>query len=160
MNHEQGFSMNKMKAAQVGKPGGNWELVERDIPIPGPGQVRIKVEACGICHSDMLVKEGHWPGMQYPRVPGHEIAGTVDALGGGGAPWTVGQRVGIGWYGGHCGVCKPCRRGDLMQCQNGGITGFTHDGGYSEYMLAPAQSLAALPEAIPFAEAAPLMCAG
>jgi D-arabinose 1-dehydrogenase-like Zn-dependent alcohol dehydrogenase len=149
-----------MKTVQATKPGGPLELVEREIPNPKPGWVRIKVQACGICHSDMMVKEGHWPGLQYPRVPGHEVAGVVDAPGDGVTQWSKGQRVGVGWYGGHCGVCMPCRRGDLVSCQNGGITGFTHDGGYTEYMVAPAQSLAALPDGLSFADAAPLMCAG
>jgi D-arabinose 1-dehydrogenase-like Zn-dependent alcohol dehydrogenase len=149
-----------MKAVQVGKPGGDWEIVDREIPQPGPGQVRIKVEACGICHSDMLVKQGLWPGLQYPRVPGHEVAGRIDALGAGVALWKEGQRVGVGWHGGHCFVCDPCRRGDFMMCRNGKITGFTHDGGYAEYMIAPAEGVAALPNEIPAAEAAPLLCAG
>jgi D-arabinose 1-dehydrogenase-like Zn-dependent alcohol dehydrogenase len=149
-----------MKAVQVGKPGGDWEIVDREIPQPGPGQVRIKVEACGICHSDMLVKQGLWPGLQYPRVPGHEVAGRIDALGAGVALWKEGQRVGVGWHGGHCFVCDPCRRGDFMMCRNGKITGFTHDGGYAEYMISPAEGVAALPNEIPAAEAAPLLCAG
>jgi D-arabinose 1-dehydrogenase-like Zn-dependent alcohol dehydrogenase len=149
-----------MKTIQVPKPGGPLELVEREIPTPQEGWVRVKVEACGICHSDALVKEGHWPGISYPRVPGHEIAGVVDLPGAGVTQWSTGQRVGIGWYGGHCGVCLPCRRGDFVFCVKGGITGFTHDGGYSEYMVAPAQSLAAIPDGIPSDEAAPLMCAG
>lgn len=149
-----------MKTVQVTKPGGPLELVEREIPQPAAGWVRIKVQACGICHSDLLVKEGYWPGIAYPRVPGHEIAGVVDAVGNGVTQWTQGQRVGVGWYGGHCGVCDPCRRGDLKYCANGGITGFTHDGGYSEYMVAPAQSVAAIPDGLAPEEAAPLMCAG
>jgi D-arabinose 1-dehydrogenase-like Zn-dependent alcohol dehydrogenase len=149
-----------MKTIQVPKPGGPLELVEREIPTPQSGWVRVKVEACGICHSDAMVKEGHWPGISYPRVPGHEVAGTVDLLGPGVTQWSKGQRVGIGWYGGHCGVCPACRRGDLGYCANGGITGFTYDGGYSEYMVAPAQALAAIPDGLPSDEAAPLMCAG
>jgi D-arabinose 1-dehydrogenase-like Zn-dependent alcohol dehydrogenase len=149
-----------MKTIQVAKPGGSLELVERDLPTPQAGWVRVKVEACGICHSDALVKEGHWPGVAYPRVPGHEVAGVVDLPGPGVTQWTPGQRVGIGWYGGHCGVCLPCRRGDLIYCAQGGITGITHDGGYSEYMVAPAQSLASIPDGLPPDEAAPLMCAG
>jgi D-arabinose 1-dehydrogenase-like Zn-dependent alcohol dehydrogenase len=152
--------MSKMKAVQVGKPGGNFELVERAIPEPARNQVRIKVEACGICHSDALVKEGHWPGIQYPRVPGHEIAGRIDAVGADVANWKPGQRVGVGWHGGHCFTCDPCRRGDFINCQNGQITGISHDGGYQEYMLAPAEAVAAIPENLDAAEAAPLLCAG
>jgi len=152
--------MSKMKAVQVGKPGGNFELVERAIPEPARNQVRIKVEACGICHSDALVKEGHWPGIQYPRVPGHEIAGRIDAVGADVANWKPSQRVGVGWHGGHCFTCDPCRRGDFINCQNGQITGISHDGGYQEYMLAPAEAVAAIPENLDAAEAAPLLCAG
>ncbi len=149
-----------MKTVLVPKPGADFQIVERELPNPQAGWVRIKVEACGICHSDAMVKEGHWPGIAYPRVPGHEVAGVVDLPGSGVTQWKKGQRVGIGWYGGHCGVCLPCRRGDLIYCQNPGITGFTHDGGYSEYMVAPAQSLAAIPEGLSAADAGPLMCAG
>jgi len=152
--------MPRMKAVQVSKPGGNFELVERNIPDPARGQVRIKVEACGICHSDALVKEGHWPGIQYPRVPGHEIAGRIDAVGDGVTQWQPGQRVGVGWHGGHCFVCEPCRRGDFTLCRNGKITAITHDGGYAEYMITPAQAVAAIPGDLPAAEAAPLLCAG
>ncbi|SPE28354.1 Alcohol dehydrogenase GroES domain-containing protein [Candidatus Sulfotelmatobacter sp. SbA7] len=152
--------MSKMKAVQVGKPGGNFELIERNIPEPARNQVRIKVEACGICHSDALVKEGHWPGIQYPRVPGHEIAGRIDAVGADVANWKPGQRVGVGWHGGHCFTCDPCRRGDFVNCQNGKITGISHDGGYQEYMLAPAEAVAAIPDDLDAAEAAPLLCAG
>jgi D-arabinose 1-dehydrogenase-like Zn-dependent alcohol dehydrogenase len=152
--------MSKMKAVQVGKPGGNFELVERPVPNPVRGQVRIKVEACGICHSDAMVKEGQWPGIQYPRVPGHEIAGRIDAVGDGVTQWKPGQRVGVGWHGGHDFTCDSCRRGDFVLCQNGKITGITHDGGYAEYMIAPAESLAAIPDDLPAAEAAPLLCAG
>ncbi|MCU1303966.1 MAG: Alcohol dehydrogenase GroES protein [Candidatus Sulfotelmatobacter sp.] len=149
-----------MKAVQVSKPGGNLEIVERPIPQPGRGQVRIKVEACGLCHSDVLVKEGHWPGIQYPRVPGHEIAGLVDAVGADVTLWKPGQRVGVGWHGGHCFQCDPCRRGDFMLCQFGKITGITFDGGYAEYMVAPAEAVALIPDDLPVAEAAPLLCAG
>jgi D-arabinose 1-dehydrogenase-like Zn-dependent alcohol dehydrogenase len=151
---------NVMKAAQVAKAGGELEVTEREIPAPPEGWVRIKVEACGVCHSDMLLKEGYWPGQQYPRIPGHEIAGVIDEVGAKVTSWTKGQRVGVGWYGGHCGVCPPCRRGNLVACVNGGVTGFTHDGGYAEYMVAPAQSVAAMPEGLRPEEAAPLMCAG
>jgi len=151
---------SKMKAVQVSKPGGDFELVERNIPEPARGQVRIKVEACGICHSDALVKEGHWPGIQYPRVPGHEIAGRIDALGPDVTNWKPGQRVGVGWHGGHCFVCDACRRGDFINCQNEKITGITHDGGYQEYMISPAEAVAAIPDDLPAADAAPLLCAG
>ncbi len=149
-----------MKAVQISKAGGNFELVERPIPQPGRGQVRIKVEACGICHSDALVKEGHWPGIQYPRVPGHEIAGRIDAVGTEVTLWKPGQRVGVGWHGGHCFWCDACRRGDFLLCENGKITGISFDGGYQEYMLAPAEAVAALPDDLPAEEAAPLLCAG
>jgi len=149
-----------MKAAQISKPGGKWELVERDIPQPGAGQVRVKVEACGICHSDVLVKEGQWPGLQFPRVPGHEIAGRIDALGSGVTGWGSGQRVGVGWHGGHCFHCEQCRRGDFAMCINRKITGVDFDGGYAEYMVAPAAALAAIPDELPAQEAGPFMCAG
>jgi len=156
---EEAF-MTKMKAAQIGKPGGSWELVERDIPKPGAGQVRVKVEACGICHSDLFVKEGFWPGLQYPRVPGHEIAGRIDAVGGNVVEWKKGQRVGVGWHGGHCFVCGQCKRGDFAMCVNRKVTGFDFDGGYAEYMIAPAATLAAIPDELPAEEAGPFMCAG
>src|SRR5205814_1368456 len=154
--------MNKrMKAAQVGRPGGDWELVERDIPEPDPRQVRVKVEACGICHSDALVKEGLWPALQYPRVPGHEIAGRIDAIGGADVTqWKKGDRVGVGWHGGHDLVCDRCRRGDFAMCVNRKVTGIDFDGGYAEYMIAPAEALAAIPDELPAAEAGPFMCAG
>ena len=152
--------MARMKAVQVSKAGGNFEIVERPIPEPGRGQVRIKVEACGICHSDVLVKEGLWPGIQYPRVPGHEIAGRVDAIGADVVKWKPGQRVGVGWHGGHCFVCDPCRRGDFILCQNEKITAISFDGGYAEYMIAPAEAVAAIPEDLPADQAAPLLCAG
>jgi D-arabinose 1-dehydrogenase-like Zn-dependent alcohol dehydrogenase len=152
--------MSRMKAVQVSKAGGNFELVERNVPDPGRGQVRIKVEACGICHSDALVKEGYWPGIQYPRVPGHEIAGRIDAVGADVTNWKAGQRVGVGWHGGHCFVCEPCRRGDFVLCKNGTITAITHDGGYAEYAIARAESVAAMPDDLPADEAAPLLCAG
>jgi D-arabinose 1-dehydrogenase-like Zn-dependent alcohol dehydrogenase len=150
----------KMKAAQISKPGGDWEFVERDVLEPGAGQVRVKVEACGICHSDMLVKEGYWPGIQYPRVPGHEVAGRVDAVGTGVVAWKKGQRVGVGWHGGHCFQCDQCRRGDFAMCTNRKITGIDFDGGYQEYMIAPAAALAAIPDELPAEEAGPFMCAG
>jgi len=150
----------KMKAAQISKPGGDWEFVERAIPEPGAGQVRVKVEACGICHSDMLVKEGLWPGLQYPRVPGHEIAGCIDAVGGNVTQWKKGQRVGVGWHGGHDFVCEQCRRGDFAMCVNRKITGIDFDGGYAEYVIVPASALAAIPDELPAEEAGPFMCAG
>ena len=152
--------MARMKVAQISKPGGNWEIVEREIPEPKAGEVRIKVEACGICHSDLFVKEGLWPGISYPRVPGHEIAGRIDAVGANVSQWKVGQRVGVGWHGGHCFVCEACRRGDFVLCQNGKITGISHDGGYGQYMLSPAEAVAAMPDDLPSEEAAPLLCAG
>jgi D-arabinose 1-dehydrogenase-like Zn-dependent alcohol dehydrogenase len=149
-----------MKAVQVPKPGGNFELVERAIPEPARNQVRIKIEACGICHSDALVKEGYWPGIQYPRVPGHEIAGRIDAVGTDVTLWKSGQRVGVGWHGGHCFICDACRRGNFILCRNEKITGISHDGGYAEYIVVPAESVAAIPDDLPAAEAAPLLCAG
>jgi D-arabinose 1-dehydrogenase-like Zn-dependent alcohol dehydrogenase len=153
-------SVGTMKAAQISKAGGDFELVERDIPEPGPEQVRVKVEVCGICHSDVLVKEGLWPGLQYPRVPGHEIAGRLDALGVGVKAWKKGDRVGVGWHGGHDFVCDECRRGDFAMCVNRKVTGIDYDGGYAEYMIAPAEALAAIPNELPAEEAGPLMCAG
>jgi D-arabinose 1-dehydrogenase-like Zn-dependent alcohol dehydrogenase len=153
--------MSKMRVAQVVRPGGSFEIVEREIPEPGAGWVRIKVEACGICHSDALVKEGHWSGLQYPRVPGHEAIGVVDAVGAGVAQWKPGQRVGVGWHGGHCGHCNACRSGDFFGCQVAlQITGISFDGGYADYMLAPAIAIALLPENLGAVDAAPLMCAG
>src|SRR3989475_2075146 len=150
----------KMKAAQISKPGGDWELVEREISEQGAGQVRVKVEACGICHSDMLVKEGMWPGLQYPRVPGHEIAGRIDVVGSNITEWKKGQRVGVGWHGGHCFVCAQCKRGDFAMCVNRKVTGIDFDGGYAEYLIAPAAALAAIPDELPAEEAGPFMCAG
>src|SRR5436190_16480428 len=150
----------KMKAAQISKPGADFELVERDIPEPGADQVRVKVEACGICHSDVLVKEGLWPGLQYPRVPGHEIAGRIDAVGGNVTSWAVGQRAGVGWHGGHCFVCEQCRRGDFAMCVNRKVTGIDFDGGYAEYLIVPALALAAIPDQLRAEEAGPFMCAG
>ncbi|HKV26008.1 MAG TPA: alcohol dehydrogenase [Candidatus Acidoferrum sp.] len=149
-----------MKAAQVSRPGGDFEVVEREIPKPGPGQVRIKVQACGVCHSDVLTKEGLWPGIQFPRVPGHEVAGVVDQLGAGVSGWKVGQRAGVGWHGGHDGTCISCRRGDFRNCQNMQIAGISYDGGYQEYMVAPSEALTAIPDSLSDVEAAPLLCAG
>ena len=150
----------KMKVAQINKPGGDFELVERNIPEPGPGQVRVKVEACGVCHNDIFVKEGLWPGLQYPRVPGHEIAGHLDALGQGVTTWRIGDRVGVGWHGGHDFVCNECRRGDFAMCVNRKVTGIDYDGGYAEYVVVPAETLAAIPDQLPAEEAGPFMCAG
>jgi len=153
--------MSKMRVVQVSRPNGPFELVEREIPEPGTGSVRIKVQACGICHSDSLVKEGTFPGLQYPRVPGHEVVGLIDAVGPGVAGWTSGQRVGVGWHGGHCGYCGACRRGDFFACQIAAqITGLTCDGGYADYMVAPSSALALVPEELSPVEAGPLMCAG
>lgn len=152
--------MATMKVMQVSKAQGAFELVEREIPEPGPGQVRLKVEACGICHSDALVKFGSWPGLAYPRVPGHEIAGRIDAAGPGVTQWKAGDRVGVGWHGGHCFVCDPCRRGQFINCKNEKITGISHDGGYGEYVVVPAESVARVPEGIDAAEVGPLLCAG
>ena len=149
-----------MKVAHVAKAGASIEIVERPIPEPGPDTVRIKVEACGLCHSDILTKEGQLPWIQYPRVPGHEVAGRIDAVGANVTAWKAGQRVGVGWHGGHCFVCDPCRRGDFILCVNQKITGISFDGGYAEYMIAPAEAVALIPEELPAELAAPLMCAG
>jgi D-arabinose 1-dehydrogenase-like Zn-dependent alcohol dehydrogenase len=149
-----------MQVAQIPKPGADFEIVEREVPKPGADQVRIKVQACGICHSDMLTKEGAWPGIQYPRIPGHEIAGIIDEIGAGVSEWKQGQRVGVGWHGGHDGTCLACRRGDFLNCRNLKIPGISYDGGYQQYMLAPVEALAAIPESLKAAEAAPLLCAG
>jgi D-arabinose 1-dehydrogenase-like Zn-dependent alcohol dehydrogenase len=150
-----------MRAAQVTGPKGPLEIVEREIPEPGAGQARIKVQACGVCHSDSFTKEGIWPGIQYPRIPGHEVAGIIDAIGTGVAGWTPGQRVGVGWHGGHCGYCDSCRRGDFVTCQIAlQVTGIAYDGGYAEYMIAPAGALALIPEGLSAVDAGPLMCAG
>lgn len=153
-------SATRMKAVQVPAAGADFQIVEREIPEPGAGQVRIKVQACGICHSDELTKEGHWPGIQYPRVPGHEVAGVVDALGAGVSTWREGQRVGVGWHGGHDNTCPQCRRGDFINCRNQKVAGISYDGGYQEYMIAPVEALAAVPDSLSAAEAAPLLCAG
>ena len=152
--------MTMMRVVQVSRPGGPFEIVERPIPEPTAGTVRIKVQACGICHSDSLTKEGHYPGIQYSRVPGHEVAGVIDAVGAGTAGWQPGQRVGVGWNGGYCGQCDPCRRGDFFACVTHQIMGVTYDGGYAEYMIAPASAVARMPAELPAIEAAPLMCAG
>ena len=152
--------MTRMRVVQVSDANGPFELVERLIPEPGPRQVRIRVQACGICHSDSLVKMGGFPGIQYPRVPGHEVVGVVDAVGADVPNWQKGQRVGIGWYGGHCGHCRSCRRGDFMTCASGQAPGITYDGGYADYMIAPFEALASVPDEFTAAEAAPLLCAG
>ncbi|HXZ42682.1 MAG TPA: alcohol dehydrogenase [Terriglobales bacterium] len=149
-----------MKVAQISKPGADFEIVDREIPEPGAREVRIKVQACGVCHSDVLTKEGIWPGIQYPRIPGHEVAGVVDELGAGVSEWNKGQRVGVGWHGGHDGTCRECRRGDFGNCRNAKVCGISYDGGYQQYMLAPAQALAAIPETLSDVDAAPLLCAG
>jgi D-arabinose 1-dehydrogenase-like Zn-dependent alcohol dehydrogenase len=149
-----------MKAAQIPKPKADFEIVERDIPKPDAGKVRIKVQACGVCHSDALTKEGEWPGIEYPRVPGHEIAGIIDELGAGVSVWKMGQRVGVGWHGGHDNTCLSCRRGDFRNCQNMKIPGISYDGGYQQYMVAPVEALVQIPESLSDVEAAPLLCAG
>jgi D-arabinose 1-dehydrogenase-like Zn-dependent alcohol dehydrogenase len=149
-----------MRAVQVGRAGGELELVERDVPEPARGEVRVRIEACGVCHSDSFTVEGQMPGISFPRIPGHEIAGVVDALGSGVAGWRVGQRVGVGWFGGHCGHCEPCRRGWLIDCRNLRIPGISYDGGYAEAMVAPADALVAIPDELGAVDAAPLLCAG
>jgi D-arabinose 1-dehydrogenase-like Zn-dependent alcohol dehydrogenase len=152
--------MPKMRVVQVSQPKGPFEIVERDIPQPDANQVRVKVEACGICHSDSLTKEGFMPGIQYPRVPGHEIAGVIDAVGSGVAGWTEGQRVGVGWHGGYCGHCDACRRGNFFGCRWNQITGITYDGGYADYVIAHSTALALIPDQLSAVEAGPLVCAG
>jgi NADPH2:quinone reductase len=149
-----------MQAVEVAEAGAEFELVERPVPEPGPGEIRVAVDACGVCHSDVFVKEGGYPGVSYPRVPGHEVAGRVDTVGEGVDAWTVDDRVGIGWHGGHCFTCEPCRRGQFLQCENGDITGLTFDGGYAEYVTVPAEAVAAMPEEMDAVDAAPLLCAG
>jgi D-arabinose 1-dehydrogenase-like Zn-dependent alcohol dehydrogenase len=150
----------KMTVAQVPKPGADFQVVEREIPSPNAGQVRIKVKACGVCHSDVLTKEGLLPGIQYPRIPGHEVAGIIDEVGAGVSAWKKGQRVGVGWHGGHDNTCRECRRGDFRNCRNGQICGISYDGGYQQYMVAPVEALVAIPDSLKDAEAAPLLCAG
>ncbi len=149
-----------MTVAQISKPGGDFELVEREKPDPDAGHVRIKVQACGVCHSDVFTKDGLWPGIQYPRAPGHEVVGVIDELGDGVSAWKIGQRVGVGWHGGHDGTCTACRRGDFRNCQNRKIPGISYDGGYQQFMAAPVEALAAIPESLSDVEAAPLLCAG
>ncbi len=149
-----------MKVAQVPKPGADFQIVEREVPTPGAGHVRINVQACGVCHSDVLTKEGLLPGIQYPRVPGHEVVGFIDEVGTGVSEWKKGQRVGVGWHGGHDNTCSECRRGDFGNCKNMQIAGVSYDGGYQQYMVAPVEALASVPEGLSDAEAAPLLCAG
>jgi len=149
-----------MKVAQISNPGADFQIVERETPTPDRGQVRIKVQACGICYSDAYTKEGQWPGIQYPRIPGHEVAGIIDEVGDGVSEWKKGQRVGVGWHGGRDGTCLWCRRGDFRNCRNLKIPGISYDGGYQQYMVAPVEALAAIPESLSDVEAAPLLCAG
>jgi len=153
-------SVATMKVAQVSKPGADFQIIERDIPKPTSGQVRIKVQACGICRSDVFTKEGFWPGIQYPRAPGHEVAGVIDEVGTGVSAWKKGQRVGVGWHGGHDGTCDSCRRGDFRNCRNLQVPGISYDGGYQQYMVAPVEALAPIPATLSDVEAAPLLCAG
>jgi D-arabinose 1-dehydrogenase-like Zn-dependent alcohol dehydrogenase len=152
--------MAKMKVVQVPKPGADFEVVEREIPEPGSGHVRIRVQACGVCHSDVVTKEGLFPGMSYPRVPGHEVVGLIDQVGAGVNEWTEGERVGVGWHGGQDGTCPACRRGDFINCVDAKVCGVSYDGGYQQFMIAPLEALARMPESLDAAEAAPLMCAG
>jgi len=149
-----------MKAARISEAGGDFELVDLPVPDPAANEVRIRVEACGICHSDAFVKEGTFPGIEYPRVPCHEVAGVVDAVGDEVTQWTEGDRVGVGWHGGHCFTCDACRAGDFMNCENALVTGIHFDGGYAEYMAAPAEAVAKMPEDLAHEKAAPLLCAG
>jgi D-arabinose 1-dehydrogenase-like Zn-dependent alcohol dehydrogenase len=149
-----------MQAVQVVSADGPWKIVERDLPIPGARQVRIKVQACGVCHSDSITKVGLFPGIQYPRVPGHEVVGILDAIGPEVPEWKLGVRVGVGWQGGYCGHCHSCRRGDFITCSNGQIPGISYDGGYANFMIAPFEALAAVPDELSAVDAAPLLCAG
>lgn len=148
------------RAAQVSAAGGDFKLVQKEFPEPGPGKVRIRVRACGVCHSDVLTKLGIWPGIAYPRVPGHEVAGEVDAVGPDVPLFKKGQRVGLGWHGGHCNYCVPCRRGDFILCENMQISGISFDGGYADYVIAPANALAFIPDELKDVDAGPLLCAG
>ena len=152
--------MPRMRAVQVKNANGPFELVEREIPTPAPGQMLIKIQACGVCHSDAFTKLGAFPGITYPRVPGHEVVGIIDKVGERVPNWKPGQRVGVGWHGGHCGHCPSCRRGDFITCANGQIPGISYDGGYADFMIAPFEALAAIPDDLQAAEAAPLLCAG
>ncbi len=152
--------VRQMKMARISQPGAGFQIAEREVPEPGAGQVRIKVQACGVCHSDVLTAEGSWPGIQYPRVPGHEVAGVIDEVGPAVSVWKKGQRVGVGWHGGQDNTCRECRRGDFRNCQNLKITGISYDGGYQQYMVAPVEALVPIPDGLSDAEAAPLLCAG
>src|SRR5438094_1133411 len=152
--------MAQMTAVQISRPGAPFEVVKREMPAPGPNQVRVKVQACGVCHSDLFVKEGHWPGLQYPRVTGHEVAGVVDEVGAGVTTWKKGQRVGVGWHGGHDGTCRECLRGDFRNCRNVKVSGLSYDGGYQQYMVAPVEALVPIPDGLTDVEAAPLLDAG
>jgi D-arabinose 1-dehydrogenase-like Zn-dependent alcohol dehydrogenase len=154
------MKMTQMKVAQVPSPGADFQIVERAIPEPGAGHVRIKVQACGVCHSDVLTKEGLWPGIQYPRIPGHEVAGIIDEVGEGVSAWKQGQRVGVGWHGGQDNTCRECRRGDFRNCRNLKIAGVSYDGGYQQYMVAPVEALVSIPATLSDVDAAPLLCAG
>lgn len=149
-----------IRVAEVASAGGPLEIVKREVPEPGRGQVRVAVEACGVCHSDAVIINGWLAGSTFPLVPGHEIAGRVDALGEGVVGWQVGQRVGVGWFGGACGHCAPCREGDAIDCPNLKIPGVAYPGGFADAVVVPADALAAIPDEIPAVEAAPLMCAG
>src|SRR4051794_10489090 len=152
--------MAKMRAVQISKAGGAFEPVERDIPEPAPNQVRIKVEACGICHSDAVVKAGAYPGMKLPRIPGHELAGRIDAVGARAGNWKTGDRVGVGWHGGHCFVCNACRHGQFLNCEKAQVTGISYDGGYAEYVVVPQEAVARIPDKLDAVNAGPLLCAG
>ncbi len=152
--------VRQMKMAQISGPGAGFQIVEREVPEPGERHVRIKVQACGVCHSDVFTKEGSWPGIQYPRVPGHEVAGIIDEVGAGVSAWEKGQRVGVGWHGGQDNTCRECRRGDFRNCRNLKIPGISYDGGYQQYMVAPVEALVSIPESLSDSEAAPLLCAG
>jgi D-arabinose 1-dehydrogenase-like Zn-dependent alcohol dehydrogenase len=155
------MAVAQMKVAQISKPGTGFQIVEREIPEPDAGQVRIKVQACGVCHSDVITVEGApWPGLEYPRVPGHEVAGVIDEVGEGVSAWTKGQRVGVGWHGGHDNTCRECRHGDFRNCRNQKIAGISYDGGYQQYMVAPVEALVPIPESLSDIDAAPLLCAG
>ena len=154
------MKLTQMTSVQVSRPGADFELVERTIPEPDAGHVRIKVQACGVCHSDVLTKDGLWPGIEYPRVPGHEVAGIIDELGEGVSAWKKGQRVGVGWHGGHDNTCRECRRGDFRNCRNEKICGISYDGGYQQYMVAPIEALVPIPDSLKDVDAAPLLCAG
>jgi D-arabinose 1-dehydrogenase-like Zn-dependent alcohol dehydrogenase len=149
-----------MRTAQVPKPGADFQVVEREIPRPQRRQVRVKVQACGVCGSDEFTKDGTWPGIEYPRVPGHEVVGVIDELGPEVGEWKKGQRVGVGWHGGHDGTCQSCRRGDFRNCRNRKVPGISYDGGYQEYMVAPAEAVVPIPDSLSAVEAAPLLCAG